>query len=140
MLFITCCALLMVHPDLSEGDVRTFISHYDRAWIHNDTVTVQHSLADRYVYFASSGKTLDRNHILSWFRPPHVYVTDSSSSRSEVQIAVTGTVAVVSSRWRGSGTFDGQRFDDDQRCSVVVAEVHGALQILSEHCTQIAPS
>jgi hypothetical protein len=136
---IACCAFLTLHPDLSERDVRTFIARYDRAWIHNDTVTVQRTLAEHYVYFASSGKTLDRNHILTWFRPPHVYVTDSTSTRTEIQVALTGTVAVVSSRWRGTGSFDGKRFDDDQRCSVIVAEVHGELQILTEHCTQIAP-
>ncbi len=40
---------------------------------------------------------------------------------------------IVSSRWRGRGTYEGKPFVDDQRCSVVIASG----TVLMEHCTNL---
>jgi hypothetical protein len=50
---------------------------------------------------------------------------------------LTSGAAVVSSRWKGKGTYDGQEFHDDQRCSIVLAREKQQWRVLSEHCTQI---
>lgn len=62
-----------------------------------------------------------------------------SAERSEIEVhRMSGTV-VVSSRWRGHGTYDGQEINDDQRCSIVLGRDQQRWRILSEHCTQIVP-
>ena len=131
-------ALLSVGPTLSEREVTSFIAEYDRASLQKDTVALERMMGERYVYFSSKGATLDKRHILGWYSPAHTYVTDVGK-RSEVQIAITGSVAVVGTHWQGSGSFDGQKFTDDQRCSLTIAKEQGALRLLAEHCTQIVP-
>lgn len=53
---------------------------------------------------------------------------------------LTGPVAIVSSRWKGTGTYRGERFTDDQRCGQVWLCTGRTWQVLSEHCVQIAPA
>lgn len=135
---LVACLLLSSGPTLSERDVTSFIDAYDRASLQKDTIALERMMGDRYVYFSSKGATLDKRHILGWYSPAHTYVTDSGA-RSEVHVAITGSVAVVGTHWRGSGSFDGQKFTDDQRCSLTIAKEQGVLQLLAEHCTQIVP-
>jgi hypothetical protein len=52
-------------------------------------------------------------------------------------VRITGPVAVVSSRWRGQGSFRGAKFSDDQRCGQVWLRGDPAWQVLSEHCVDI---
>jgi len=61
----------------------------------------------------------------------------NSAERSEIAVYRTGKTAIVSSRWKGQGSYDGEEFRDDQRCSIVVAQEGGRWRVLSEHCTQI---
>jgi ketosteroid isomerase-like protein len=122
---------------LTESEVRNFVNSYDAMWRRRDTASMKKAMADNYIYFTSSGSTIYRGRIISWFTPADKYIVDTAI-RSEVSIHLNGNTAIVSSRWKGSGSFSGQRFRDDQRCSLVVERIKGELKVISEHCTQIA--
>lgn len=122
---------------LTEAEVNDFIAAYDAMWRNRDTDMMKEAMSENYIYFTSTGKTTDRNTILSWFTPADKYRVDTSA-RTEISISIQGNTAIVSSRWTGNGSFAGERFEDDQRCGLVIKKENGRLLILSEHCVQIA--
>jgi hypothetical protein len=121
---------------LTETEVRDFISKYDEIWTRRDTNQMKETMADGYIYFTSNGGTSDRARLIGWFTPADKYKVDTSS-RSEITVYVTGNTAIASTRWTGNGSFAGEVFNDDQRCSMVIQKLNGVLWLLSEHCTQI---
>lgn len=122
---------------LASGEVAALVARYDSAWNRRDTVTVGRLLAPRYQYFTSRGDTTPRDGMMAFLADPEYRLADAN--RSEVAVTVSGPVAVVSSRWRGHGTWRGERFTDDQRCGLVWQHTAGAWRLLSEHCVQILP-
>jgi len=118
-----------------EQDAIHFIEEYDRAWNHKDTAAVGRALAPGYVYFSSKGNVVSRQQTLDMLLSPK-YVL-ASAERSEMKAYVTSGTAVVSSRWKGHGSFDSKEFHDDQRCSVVLVREKQSWLVMSEHCTQI---
>ena len=122
---------------LSENEVKEFISSYDDMWNRRDTSLMKEAMSDNYIYFSSTGRTIDRKSIMDWFNPADKYKVDLAS-RSEIKITIEGSTAIVSSRWVGRGSFGGEKFEDDQRCGLVIRKENGKLKILSEHCTQIS--
>jgi len=120
-----------------EQDVIHFIEDYDRAWNHKDAAAVEHILAPGYVYFSSKGQVVSRQQSLAMLVSPKYILT--SAERSEVKVYLMSGTAVVSSRWKGNGSYDGQEIHDDQRCSLVLVRAGQRWQVMSEHCTQIAP-
>src|SRR5215470_1709969 len=120
----------------SEDEIRHFIEKYDIAWNHKDPAALKLILAADYVYFGSKGDIRSRQSLLDEFMSPK-YQLDSAE-RSELNVYVTSGTAVVSSRWKGHGTYDGQEFNDDQRCSLALARKKADWLVASEHCTQIA--
>jgi hypothetical protein len=50
---------------------------------------------------------------------------------------LSGSVAVVGSRWQGQGTYRSEAFNDDQRCGQTWLRTPDVWQLLSEHCVQI---
>ena len=121
---------------LSEQEVVDFIKHYDDLWAKRDTTGMKEAMAENYIYFTSAGSTTDRKKIISWFSPADKYIVDTAI-RSEIAITINGNTAVVSSRWVGSGSFEGESFKDDQRCSLTIQKADGKLRLIAEHCTQI---
>jgi hypothetical protein len=122
---------------LTEKEVINFITSYDDMWAIHDTVAMKEAISENYIYFTSTGNITDRARILSWFTPADKYKVDTAA-RSEISITIHGNIAVVSSRWIGSGSFGGERFNDDQRCSLVIQKETDKLKLIAEHCTQIA--
>ena len=122
--------------NLTETEAREFTKNYDATWEKRDTNTMKEVMDEKYIYFTSAGSTTDRARILSWFRPADKYKVDHAT-RSEIVISVQGNVAIVSSRWIGSGSFGPDKFSDDQRCSLVLQKVNGKIKLMAEHCTQI---
>jgi len=47
--------------------------------------------------------------------------------------------AIILRRSQSSGSYDGQAFTEDHRCSSVWLRRRGAWQLAWEHCSQIAP-
>lgn len=121
---------------LTEKEVRDFITDYDNMWAKRDTTALKEAMAVNYIYFTSVGSTTDRKKILGWFVPADKYKVDTAM-RSEIDVTIHGHTAIVSSRWIGSGSFDGEKFSDDQRCSLTIQKKNGEIKVISEHCTQI---
>src|SRR5262249_237212 len=118
-----------------EQEAINFIEEYDRAWNHKDAAAVERVLAPGYIYFSSKGQVEFRRQVLDMLRSPKY--TLSSAERREVTAYVMAGTAVLSSRWKGHGFYDGKEFRDDQRCSVVLVRAGQGWQVMSEHCTQI---
>ena len=118
-----------------EEEIRRFVETYDDAWNHKDTAIIQRILAPDYVYFSSKGQVRSRQSLLDELLSPKYNLT--SAERTEVKVYQTLGTAIVSSRWKGQGTYDGRKFHDDQRCSIVLAHGKEGWLVLSEHCTQI---
>lgn len=122
----------------SVDTVTALVSAYDRAWNGRDTAAVRRILAPDYQYFTSRGGVESREAALEILASPEYRL--EQASRSEVAVRLTGPVAVVSSRWKGTGTYKGERFTDDQRCGQVWLRNGPTWLVLSEHCVQITPS
>lgn len=118
-----------------DVDIRNFIQKYDDAWNKKDSVTVERMFAPEYVYFSSIGSITSRKSTLEMLLSPKYKV--ESAERTELKVHLTGNTAVVSSRWKGPGSYNDQEFRDDQRCSLVLAREKKDWVVLSEHCTQI---
>ncbi|HEU4698548.1 MAG TPA: nuclear transport factor 2 family protein, partial [Gemmatimonadales bacterium] len=111
------------------------VAAYDAAWSARDTAAVGRWLAPAYRYFTSQGGVSTRAQVLAMLADPAYRV--EWAERSAVEPWVAGGTAVVSSRWRGRGTWSGGRFDDDQRCSLVLVKERAGWRLVAEHCTQI---
>lgn len=122
----------------AEDVVAALIDRYDQAWNARDTAIVDRFLAPEYQYFTSVGGMSSRAETLAFLRSPDYQL--EYARRSEVRVRVSGPVAVASSRWQGHGRYRGEPFTDDQRCGQVWLQTAAGWQLLSEHCTQIAPA
>jgi len=122
--------------DKADQQISDLVTRYDAAWLKKDVAAVQRILAPEYVYFSSEGKLNDRKSTFDFLQKDS-YKLDRSE-RSDIEVRRTGQTAVVSSRWIGTGTFDGKPINDDQRCGIVLSKVKGNWLIVSEHCTRIA--
>lgn len=122
---------------LTETEVKDFIREYDQIWASRDTGLMKQAMDDHYIYFTSTGATRGRNDIISWFTPADKYKVEKAE-RSEISIQLKGNTGIVSSRWVGNGSFGDEKFNDDQRCSLIIQKTEGKLKLLAEHCTQIA--
>ena len=123
---------------LSASEVLTVVREYDAAWLRKDAAVVASFLADEFAYFSSTGGVRSREWLLEDLLGHPEYELDHAE-RGELDVILHGSTAVVSSRWRGVGSYAGEPVDDDQRCSVVVVRQATVTRIVMEHCTQIAP-
>ena len=121
---------------LTEAEVKDFIGKYDRLWASRDTTGMKQAMDENYIYFTSTGSTIGRTDILSWFNPVDKYQVEKAE-RTEISIQINGNTAIVSSRWIGNGSFGEEKFNDDQRCGLVIQKANGRLVLVAEHCTQI---
>ena len=117
------------------AEVLEAVHQYDQAWQHRDTSKVASMLESDYVYFSSRGTLISKTQTISDLASPK-YVLETAE-RSEIEVRLIGTTAIVSSRWRGHGTWEGKPFNDDQRCSLVFVKIDSRWRLVAEHCTQI---
>ena len=122
---------------LTEAEVKDFIRQYDQMWASRDTGLMKQAMDDHYIYFTSTGSTRGRNDMIGWFTPADKYKVEKAE-RIEINVQLKGNTGIVSSRWIGNGSFGSEKFNDDQRCSLVIQKTGGELKLLAEHCTQIA--
>lgn len=139
MILVSCallCGLAVGQMRSPESDVLEFVEKYDKAWNQKDAAAIQRILAPEYVYFTSKGGVESRQALIDELMSPTYKLV--SANRTEVRVySESGTTVVVSSRWKGQGTYNGSEFHDDQRCSIVLARDGQNWRVLSEHCTQI---
>src|ERR1700730_13381 len=126
---------LIAQSPSADVEIVGFIQTYDRAWNRKDVAAVERILADRYLYFTSTGAVSSRQRTLDMLRSPK-YVLDSAE-RSEIEVSRTANTVIVSSRSKGNGRYNDEKFRDDQRCGIVLARAGRSWKVLSEHCTQI---
>ena len=128
----------IVHAQERSGSeiVKNVLMRYDDAWNKKDAEGVSRILSDDYVYFSSTGSLTSRKATLDFLASPDYKLT--FVERSEIALlSQTGTVAVVSSRWKGRGTFGKEVINDDQRCGLVFVKSGKVWKLISEHCAQI---
>jgi hypothetical protein len=87
------------------------------------------------VYFSSRGQIRSRQWVLDMVGHPSYRIEDMS--RTEIAPRIHGSMAIVGTRWTATPHYEGVRYDDDQRCVLVISKRSGSLRLLSEHCTQI---
>lgn len=131
-IMLTSC---MKQDILSEKEVVDTINRFDRPWETKNMKGVDSVLSPAYIYFTQSGNEFNRDSVVATAGQNNYLL--SKMSRNEFHVTITGNTAVVSTRWKGAGSYNGEPFDEDQRCSIVVIKNEGRIAILSEHCTPV---
>jgi ketosteroid isomerase-like protein len=120
----------------SDESVMKAVTEYDGAWNKKDAAAVGRMLADDYVYFTSTGGLTTRKSTLDFLASPDYKL--AFVERSEIKlISRSENIAIVSSRWKGRGTYRKEEINDDQRCGLIFVRQSNRWKLLSEHCTQI---
>ena len=121
--------------DKQTQAVLAVLKRYDDAWNKKDAATVGEILADEYVYFSSTGGLSNRQESLDFLASPKYILT--FVERSEIKTFRNSDTIIVSSRWKGKGSWAEGEINDDQRCGQVFVRDGKAWKLLSEHCVQI---
>jgi ketosteroid isomerase-like protein len=127
--------------DNFPAGLKAALQKYDLAWNKKDVAGVSKILADDYKYFSSTGGITDRKKTLKFLASPDYKLT--FVERTEVNLESVGarrSVAIISSRWKGRGTYGKEVINDDQRCGLVFVKENNEWKLLSEHCVQITPN
>jgi len=120
---------------LTTEEVTDVINKFDNGWRNKDLQAVDSVLSPSYIYFTQSGGLFSRDSVVATAGEATYVLQDMS--RSEFSISLNDNTAIVSTRWKGKGSYRGTPFDEDQRCSIVVIKKDNKVEILSEHCTPI---
>jgi hypothetical protein len=121
--------------NITDQEVITAINKFDNGWENKNLKAVDSVLSPAYIYFTQSGGTFSRDSVVATAGERDYSLQDMS--RSELEITLYGTTAIVSTRWKGKGVYRGIPFNEDQRCSIVLIKKDNKVEILSEHCTPI---
>ena len=116
-------------------EVLQLVKKYDAAWNKKDSATVAKILSAEYVYFSSRGGTSTYQETLDFLKSPDYKLT--FAERSEIKTFRTGRTIVVSSRWKGRGTYGAEEINDDQRCGQVFVKDGKDWKLAAENCAQI---
>lgn len=123
---------------LTEQEVIDVIKKFDDGWRNKNLTVVDSVLSPKYIYFTQSGGLFIRDSVVQTAGSPSYAL--EFMTRTGFDVELSENTAVVSTRWRGKGTYKGIPFDEDQRCSITVVKSNGKIQIFSEHCTPIRPA
>lgn len=135
-ILISSCGSKKYQKDiLTEEEVKTVIEKFDNGWRNKKSDLVDSCLSEQYVYYTQSGRAFDRNGIIST-AGSDVYLLEAME-RKNLNMQIDGNTAVVNTIWKGKGVYQGEAFDDTQRCSVTIVKHDGVVKILAEHCTPI---
>ena len=119
--------------------LNSVLRDYDDGWKKKDVLGVSRILTADYQYFTSDGKLTDKKRTLEFLGSPDYKLT--FVERTEVsffsRLSRDRRVAVLSSRWKGRGTYGKETINDDQRCGLVFVMEGSQWKLLSEHCAQI---
>lgn len=111
---------------------------WNRAWLDKDVATVERLMSPEYVYIAPNGQLVDRETILGVIRSPSYQL--SRGTRTEARITPLGPdAAALVHRWQGAGTFEGNSFTDDHRCTMICVRREKEWLVVLEQCSPITP-
>ena len=133
--FISCTKK---QSPLTREEVIAVIKRFDEGWKNKNLKVVDSVLAPSYIYFTQSGGIFARANLVQTAGSP-AYLLDTME-RMHFFVKLYENTAVVSTRWRGKGIYNGVPFDEDQRCSLTIIKANGKVEILTEHCTPIRPN
>ena len=125
----------MVEVSPAEPELERLNHAWLEAWLAKDAGAIEAMMAPEYTYIAPNGQVMDRERILAIVRSPS-YRLDRSTG-SEVHITRFEDSAIVLRRSQSSGSYDGQAFTEDHRCTAVWWHRRGAWQLAWEHCSPI---
>ena len=120
---------------LSKEEVISFLHTYDDAWNTKKNKIVDSLYSSQYRYFTSVGGVSSRARNLEILAADYYKLI--AANRTEIDISIDGNTAIVSSRWQGNGIWQGEPFNDNQRCGLVIQKKGKELKLLSEHCVDI---
>jgi hypothetical protein len=123
---------------ITKEEAIEVIKKFDNGWEHKNFKTVDSVLSPAYIYFTQSGGTFSRDSVVATAGESAYSLRDMS--RSEFVVTLYDNTAIVSTRWKGKGTYRSVPFNEDQRCSIVLIKKNDKVEILSEHCTPIKSS
>ena len=135
LLLITTMYSCTRQQPLTKEEVINAIKKFDDGWQNKNLNAVDSVLAPAYIYFTQSGGTFSRDSVVATAGENSYTLHDMS--RSEFDVTLDDNTAIVSTRWKGKGTYRGVPFNEDQRCSIVLIKKNNKVEILSEHCTPI---
>jgi hypothetical protein len=138
LLFIGFSSCTKKQSPLTREEVIAVIKRFDEGWKNKDLKTVDSVLAPSYIYFTQSGGIFGRTNLVQTAGSPD-YSLDTMD-RMHFYVELYENTAVVSTRWRGKGIYNGVPFDEVQRCSLTIIKAEGKVKILTEHCTPIKPA
>jgi ketosteroid isomerase-like protein len=104
----------------------------------NDANSIQHLLADDWAVIATTGGVGEGKSIF----PDGIksgYLTRTAFELSEPRVRVYGNVAVITTKVRTSGMFNGKPFDVIERQTDVLHWEHGGWRSVLTHETKIGP-
>lgn len=120
---------------LTEAEVYAVIAKFDEGWKNKNSSLVDSVLAEQYVYYTQSGNAFTRPNLVAT-AGSDIYQLQTME-RENFTLQIEGNAAVVNTIWKGKGSYQGQDFDDKQRCSITIVKHNGVVKILAEHCTSI---
>ena len=135
IILVSCSSKKPVEQPLTEKEVFAVISKFDEGWLNKDKVLVDSVLSEHYLYFTQSGYTFNRQNLVET-AGSDVYSLQTMN-RESVTVQLEGNTAVVNTIWKAKGSYQGEQFNDRQRCSVTIVKHDGKVKILAEHCTPI---
>ena len=106
------------------------------AWLEKDDATVEHLMADDYVYVAPNGRIIDRQAILAVIRSPSYSIQHAAGSEVIVRV-LSEDAAVIRRRWQGELSFEGASIKEDHRCVMVCARVAGQWRVVFEQAAAV---
>ena len=135
LFFVTTLFSCSQRNAITHEEVIEAINKFDNGWENKNLKSVDSVLSPAYIYFTQSGSTFSRDSVVATAGENSYALQDMS--RSEIAITLYGNTAIVSTRWKGKGSYRGTPFNEDQRCSIVLIKKENKVEILSEHCTPI---
>ena len=135
LLLITFQSCNPVQQPLTDDEVINVINKFDDGWKTKNLASVDSVLGPGYTYFTQSGGIFSRDSVVATAGQTSYSLHDMS--RTEYVVDLEDNTAIVSTRWKGKGSYRGVPFDEDQRCSIVVIKKNNKVEIISEHCTPI---
>jgi hypothetical protein len=135
LFFVTTLFSCSQRNTITHEEVIEAINKFDNGWENKNLKSVDSVLSPAYIYFTQSGSTFSRDSVVATAGENSYALQDMS--RSEIAITLYGNTAIVSTRWKGKGSYRGTPFNEDQRCSIVLIKKDNKVEILSEHCTPI---
>jgi uncharacterized protein (TIGR02246 family) len=105
-----------------------------RAWLEKDVSVVEKLMAEDYLYIAPNGELMDRQAILNVIKSPSYHLHYGTFSEVEKR-SLGEDAGVIVRRYRGEVSFEGKRFKEDHRCTMLCVRRDGQWRIALEHCS-----